>query len=60
MYTRTPWNFFMTTATSETAIEITEGFKLFSPKDPLKYDFVLTRFGIRGDMDMSSLFAGKY
>jgi len=30
----------------KTAIEITEKFKIISPKDPVKYDFVLTRFGI--------------
>ncbi len=30
----------------KTAIEITENFKLISPEDPVKYDFVLTRFGI--------------
>lgn len=46
-------------ANMKTALEITEGFKLFSPNDPLKYDFVLTRFGIRDDMDMASLFTRK-
>ena len=40
----------------KTALEITEGFKTFSPKDPVKYDFALTRFGIRNDIDMKSLF----
>lgn len=30
----------------KTAIEITEGFKRFSPEDPVKYDFALTRAGI--------------
>lgn len=29
------------------AIEITNGFKEVCPEDPAKYDFVLTRFGIR-------------
>ncbi len=29
-----------------TAIEITEGFKKINPEDPVKYDFVITRFGI--------------
>jgi len=47
-------------ANIKTALEITEGFKAFSQKDPLKYDFVLTRFGIRDDMDMASLFGRKY
>ena len=32
------------------AIEITNGFKNFSPDDPVKYDFALTRFGIHPDM----------
>ncbi|NOY70065.1 MAG: TIGR02757 family protein [Deltaproteobacteria bacterium] len=32
------------------AIEVTEGFKRYSPDDPVKYDFALTRFGIRGDI----------
>ena len=30
----------------KTAIEVTEGFKIFSKKDPVKYDFALTRAGI--------------
>lgn len=34
-----------------TALEITEGFKRFVPEDPIRYDFVLTRQGIRGDVD---------
>jgi len=36
----------------KTAIEITEGFKLLSPEDPVRYDFALTRFGIRDELDM--------
>jgi len=35
----------------KTAIEITNGFKKFSPEDPVKYDFALTRFGIHPDMN---------
>jgi hypothetical protein len=35
-----------------TALEITSGFKQYVPDDPVKYDFVLTRLGIRDDMDM--------
>jgi len=31
----------------KTAIEITENFRKINPDDPVKYDFVLTRFGIR-------------
>lgn len=34
------------------ALEITSGFKQYAPDDPVKYDFVLTRIGIRDDMDM--------
>lgn len=33
-----------------TAMDVTNGFKKFSPKDPVKYDFSLTRQGIRGDV----------
>jgi len=32
-----------------TALEITAGFARFSPDDPVKYDFALTRPGIRGE-----------
>ncbi len=38
-----------------TALDITESFRKISPKDPVKYDFVLTRFGIRADMDIQTL-----
>lgn len=31
----------------KTAVEITRAFKQFSPEDPVRYDFPLTRFGIR-------------
>lgn len=34
----------------KTAIEITGAFGAFDPEDPVKYDFALTRFGIRDDM----------
>ncbi|MCJ7774009.1 MAG: DUF2400 domain-containing protein, partial [Desulfobacterales bacterium] len=34
-----------------TAIEITKGFQKVIPDDPVKYDFSLTRFGIRNDMN---------
>lgn len=39
----------------ETAIEITRGFAKFSPDDPVKYDFALTRLGIRGDANFDFL-----
>ncbi len=38
-----------------TALEITEGFKKICPDDPAKYDFVLTRFGIRAGMSVNDL-----
>jgi len=38
-------------ADMRTAMEITEALKEFSPGDPVKYDFALTRLGIRGDMN---------
>lgn len=34
----------------KTAIEITESFKKISPQDPVKYDFSITRFGIRPEL----------
>ncbi|HAR32734.1 MAG TPA: TIGR02757 family protein [Desulfobacter sp.] len=37
------------------AAQITEGFRRVSPDDPVKYDFCLTRFGIRDGLDMSEL-----
>ena len=36
------------------AVEITRAFSKFSPHDPVKYDFVLTRFGIRGEQSIWS------
>lgn len=39
-----------------TAMEITEAFRELSPGDPVRYDFVLTRFGIRKDFDQTALF----
>lgn len=41
-------------ANMATALEITEWFRCIAPHDPLRYDFVLTRLGIRSDMDMDS------
>jgi len=37
-------------ANLKTAIEITNGYKCWSPEDPVRYDFALTRFGIRNDL----------
>jgi len=37
------------------ALDITNSFRQISPDDPVKYDFALTRFGIRPDMKMEDL-----
>jgi uncharacterized protein (TIGR02757 family) len=42
-------------ANGRTALEITEAFRAFSPEDPVKYDFSLTRLGIRDDMSAEAL-----
>ena len=34
----------------KTALEITDAFRGFAPEDPIRYDFSLTRFGIRHDL----------
>lgn len=39
----------------KTALEITEGFRAINSRDPVKYDFSLTRFGIRDEMEIKSL-----
>lgn len=40
----------------KTAVEVTNVFKVIAPEDPVKYDFALTRFGIRDDMRLEDLF----
>jgi uncharacterized protein (TIGR02757 family) len=42
-------------ANMKTALEITSGFRKLSPEDPVKFDFCLTRFGIRDDMDIDEI-----
>ncbi len=37
------------------ALEITERFRKWAPDDPVKYDFTLTRFGIRSELDSRSI-----
>jgi hypothetical protein len=37
-----------------TALEITKGFRQLTSRDPVKYDFALTRLGIRPDGDMEA------
>lgn len=44
-------------ANGRAAAEITESFRDISPDDPVKYDFSLTRYGIRNDMTVEELFA---
>ncbi len=39
-------------ANMRTALEITRSFAGIIPNDPTRYDFVLTRFGIRNDMEL--------
>jgi len=39
----------------KTALEITSGFAKICPEDPVKYDFSLTRFGIRGEMSIDDI-----
>lgn len=42
-------------ADMRTAREITDAFRRISPDDPVRYDFALTRLGIRSEMDLSAL-----
>jgi uncharacterized protein (TIGR02757 family) len=41
----------------QTAMEITNAFRKIVPHDPVKYDFALTRLGIRGDLRPQEFFA---
>ena len=43
------------TADLKAAIEITQTFAKICPEDPTKYDFVLTRFGIRDGLEAEDL-----
>ena len=36
---------------------MTGAFRRWAPGDPVRYDFALTRFGIRADADSRGLFA---
>ena len=38
-------------ADMRTVVEVTEAFGRLAPEDPARYDFALTRLGIRGEMD---------
>jgi len=37
-----------------TAMEITDAFRAMAPEDPVRYDFSLTRLGIRDDADLAA------
>jgi uncharacterized protein (TIGR02757 family) len=41
-----------------TALEITEAFRTIAPEDPVRYDFALTRLGIREDLNSTDFLAG--
>ena len=43
-------------ANGNAAREITDNFRIVSPDDPVKYDFSLTRFGIRSELTYAELF----
>ena len=42
------------------ALEITQAFREFSPYDPLRYDFALTRLGIRPDLTFDQFLSQWY
>jgi len=44
-------------ADARSALEITAAFRDISPDDPVRYDFCLTRLGIRGDLNLDSFLA---
>ncbi len=41
-------------ADMRTAIQITDSFRTIAPEDPVRYDFALTRLGIRSDTDLDA------
>jgi uncharacterized protein (TIGR02757 family) len=43
-------------ADMKAALEITSCFRKLYPDDPVRYDFTLTRFGIRSDMSLDDIF----
>lgn len=45
------------TANGRRAEEVTAAFREICPEDPVRYDFTLTRFGIRKDLDVKDLFS---
>jgi uncharacterized protein (TIGR02757 family) len=47
-------------ANLKTALEITDCFKKICPDDPVKYDFALTRLGIRKDCESTAAFISLF
>lgn len=45
-------------ADMRTAMDITHAFRKMAPEDPVRYDFALTRLGIRNDTDMDAFLQG--
>lgn len=46
-------------ADMRTALEITRAFRKIEPQDPVRYDFALTRLGIRTDADLDTFLKGN-
>jgi len=46
-------------ADMKTTLEITSAFHAIEPDDPVRYDFALTRLGIRKDADLGAFLGGK-
>ncbi|MDQ1256226.1 MAG: hypothetical protein QG656_822 [Candidatus Hydrogenedentes bacterium] len=44
-------------ADGKTAVEMSAAFRQIVPQDPVRYDFALTRLGIRSDTDMAAFLA---
>ena len=47
-------------ADMKTALQVTEAFRKVSPADPVRYDFSLTRLGIRQELDMKTQLMGIF
>ncbi|MFT5123362.1 MAG: hypothetical protein ACI97B_001995 [Verrucomicrobiales bacterium] len=46
-------------ANLKTAIEVSQGFARIAPEDPVRYDFALTRLGIRSDESIDDFFQAR-
>ncbi len=47
-------------ADMKTALQITDAFRKVNPEDPVRYDFALTRLGIRQELDIKTQLAGIF